>query len=227
MKIAKILPAFVGLTLVPAAGTLAADSLDSGTAGLDFAAPTTQMSGSDFFSQVASNLRWSVDVVGASSTSAASDDDLTLAGLSLKLSYFVDEKKEIYGGLSYMVGTLEEDVSYYGISETYEYDVDRLEVFGGFNYWFSFTDRLEFYVGGRVGVAQSVCEAGWYSSYAQTETVIFGALGIGGAYKLTEDMRVRLGVEYNTYLEAIARDYYDDYPFATYVMFSVGLEFKF
>lgn len=232
MKIAKILPAIVGFTLVPAAGTFAADSLDSGTAGLDFAAPTTQMSGSDFFSQVASNLRWSVSALYALDNSDQDlfKDDPALYGIDFRLSFFADEKKELFFGLSYLFGN--EDIDTASSSLSGDADIYRWDIYGGFNYWFQVSEKFDINVGIRCGVTETSYDVALsYSSSSYDETIgqsaLFGAIGVGLAYEFSEVMRIKAGIEYTTWLSVISNDYYESEPFSSAIQANLGLEFKF
>lgn len=216
----KTLAACSALILLPASGAFAQD------ADLGYAEPSSQMSGSDFFTQIASHLRWSANFVYAQSQEKGEwDSKPTLGGVALDLSYFVDENKEAYAGVAYLYGSGE----LRSWSRTYDVDINRIEVFGGFNYHIEINDKFGAYVGARVGVAQTTeyTEGLSSSDYSSNDMAIFGALGGGLTYSVSENIRVLFGIEYNTYLQSFQNDYYENDPYCTYVMGKLGVEFKF
>lgn len=127
-----------------------------------------------------------------------------------------------------------------------EADTDRFEVFAGGSWYHSISEQLDVFLSARVGFANTAmhykivtdknlesdpAKPGNWVKPSQTsddsDMSVFGGVSVGVAYAFSDSMRLRLGVEYNTYLLSVHNNAFDDVPFSKNIVGTVGLEFKF
>lgn len=219
----KVLSAVAGLSLASAAGMFAQEATPMADA--EFSLPSG-MTGADFFKQsVVQDLSWSVEAVYAMTQGDEEEFGTDLYGLRLGVAYQMDENKELTIALSYLTGTND----YY----LYDFNVDRIELAGGFNYWFrNVANFLDLYVGAKIGFTETIYSDEDLDYNISQEIFQFvGGVRVGGVYKLSEKTSFNMELEYVQPLGCFNADWYEDNEMLnenqTYLMLSAGFEFKF